>query len=114
MLGQPIEPSLIQHASFRKTCNMKLLASSAAPFISHFKPRSFLLKVIEEAFLAVMAKEPARQEALKVQREAERVKQQAAARALAEEEKRREEKWYGRSHCCCKLTLSTHNKLSKL
>ena len=55
------------------------------------------MKVIEEAFLAVMAKEPARQEALRVQREADRSRQQAAARALAEEDKRREEKRHDQS-----------------
>lgn len=41
-----------------------------------------------------MAKEPARQEALRLQKEAEAVKQKAAARASAEEDKRREERRY--------------------
>ncbi len=41
-----------------------------------------------------MAKEPGRQEALKVQREGERAKQKAAARLRDEEKKRKEDIWY--------------------
>ena len=59
-------------------------------------------QVIEQAFQAVMAKEPARQEALRVQREAERAKRQAADRLREEEHRRREEKRcvYSSSSAC--------------
>lgn len=54
-----------------------------------------IVKVIEEAFSAVMADEPARQDALKSQQErAQKAKQQVAARQRAEERKQEEERRY--------------------